>query len=995
MRKTILSKMLCILLAMLIGICGIFPDFGSGYVRQVSAAEPEETEQTILQQYIPKVDLSNVIENGAIMKDEKLQLPSAIMDHKKKADVSWTSSNQNIISDDGTVKWEDQDTSVVLTAHVSLEGVTVTKDFTVPVLSVNGQISSFKEDFLVNSYVAAGDKLKSSYGAGQITYSGSDLIAEDGTISQDIAEASDVTITATFTLGGTSASRTFKVHILPGDSSKYMCYTRIVDSYEQYDENLAFSMYLAYSEDGESYEALNYNSGVLFATGYYRDNVHNMETNLLDYPYLFYLKDGRYAVMSQYLDMGNDQKNPDLKYDEDHKGMVAVYTSSDLLHYSKETFIRLSDDYIKNATCEYDTEAENYVIHWEDVNGNFYKTTMKDVLDQNTIVETKPGNVLCFDSKQTDITDAVPRNIIPVKAEISDHVTKKLRPLVNTDVIVPRIKALSEQDITGSKVTAVYSDGSTSEKEVDWDYSNVDFSKLGSTYTITGTVHSGNGYGFGNALDLEGKCYLYDEEDKIKETYSLTQNWADPNICYWNGKYYFVATNDGNGNIGFYLRESDTIKGLFEEGVRLHKILDKTGDETAFWAPELHVVDGKLSMFFAVSFYARVMQLEGDDPTDPDAWGEVHEVMHDNGKYFNNHAMAIDMTYFEADGKSYVVWSGREERNGWGRGALLYIATCDREKPWILTSDAVLIGGDVYSWESNHGVVNEGAYAVIRDGTIYLTYSGASVDNTYEVGLLKAKVGDDLLDPDNWSKNNYPILSSFAVEGEFGTGHSCFVEDANGELLFVYHARGPKWNSPRTVGVRRVQFDMDGEPNLTLTDENDLLEQYREVTAEVIIADPNAADPADDANTGNTNTGNTNAGNANGDASQAVTPGGQTNPVVPGGQTNPVTPDTPGGSAPVKVKNTSIKNVKVLSNKKARITLAMKVKGIAGYQIRYSVKNSMKSSKMITMKKSSQLSATTGKLKKGKKYYFQVRTYQIVNNKKYYSNWSKKKTVRA
>lgn len=777
MRKTMLSKLLCVFLAALIGAGGVLPCMGRDDAVHVCAASDEETEQVIRQHYVPRVDLSNVIEDGAVMKDGKIVLPSSVVDHKKEAAVSWTSSDQNIIADDGTVRWVDQDTSVILTAHVSLDHVTVTKDFTIPVLSRNGQADSFRKNFLVNSYVAAGDRLKSSYGAGRVSYSGSELVAEDGTVSPDITQASDETVTATFTLDGMSAARTFKVHILPSDASKYMCYTRNVDSYEQYDENLAFSMHLAYSKDGGDYEALNYNSGVLFATGYYRDQRHNMETNLLDYPYLFYLNDGRYAVMSQYLDMGNDQKKPDLKYDEDHKGMVAVYTSDDLLHYSRETFIRLGDDYIKNATCEYDTAAECYVIHWEDVNGKFYKTTMKDVLDQDSVNGTEAGQVLCFPSQKTGITDAVPRNIIPVEAGISDRVTKKLRPFVNTDVIVPPVKALSVQDIVNTKVTAVYSDGSVSEKEVDWDYSGVDFSNMGGKYTITGTVRSGNEYGFGTALDQDGECHLYDENDEVKETYSLTRNWADPNICYWNGKYYFVATNDANGNIGFYLREADTVKGLFEDGVKLYKILDKTKDESAFWAPELHVINGKLTMLFAVSFYARVMQLEGDDPKNPGDWGEVQDVVYEDGKYFNSRAMAIDMTYFEAGGQSYAVWSGREAKYGWDRAALLYIATCDPEKPWILTSDAVQIGGNVYSWESNHGVVNEGAYAVIKDGTVYLTYSGASVDNTYAVGLLKATEGADLLNPDNWTKNNYPILSSFVVEGEFGTGHSSFVKD--------------------------------------------------------------------------------------------------------------------------------------------------------------------------------------------------------------------------
>ncbi len=984
MRKKIVSKIICVSLASILCTCSIAPEMGKMGGQYVLAAEDEDAVvKTISQHFIPKVDLSNVIPDGAVMKDGNITLPSQIRDHGKTADITWTSSDRDIISDDGAIAWVDRDTTVTLTANVSLNGYSVSKEFTVPVLSQSGQMESFKENFLVNSHIAAGDKLPASYGSGSVSYTGTELISGDGAVSGEITETVNTEVTANFTLNGLSASRTFKVCILPKGSSKYMCYTRVVDSYEQYDENLAFSMHLAYSGDGENYEALNYNSGVLFATGYYTDDTNNLVTKLLDYPYLFYLKDGGYAVMSQHLDMGNDQKNPNLQYDEDHKGMVAVYTTDDLLHYGRAKFIKLGDNFIKNATCEYDTAAENYVIHWEDVDGRFYKTTMKDILDENSVIETKEGNVLCFSSKETDITDALPRNIIPVNAQASERVTKKLMPLVNTDIRVPGIKALSGADIEKAKVTAVYSDGSTSEKEVEWDYSNVDFSKLGSTYTITGNVLSGNDYGFGSALDWDGKCdldeeqYIYNKDGNTIKSYdSLTKNWADPNICYWNGHYYFIATNDANGNIGFYLREADTVRGLFEDGVKFYNILDLnkqgvTKDMGAFWAPELHIVNGKLTLFFALNFYARVMQLEGTDPKNPDDWGAMHEVKHDTGKFFHNHAMAIDMTYFEVNGTSYVAWSGRDEKNGWGRGALMYIATCDPEQPWILTSDAILIGGDQYSWESNHGVVNEGGYVVVRDGTVYMTYSGASVDNTYSVGLLKADVEADLLNPDSWTKNNYPILSSFSVEGEFGTGHSSFVKDTNGELLFVYHARGPKWNSARTTGVRRVQFDMDGEPNLTLTDSRDLLEEYRVVTAEVKIADPNEPEVPD------------NSGNG-----QLVNP-----PAGGGGSVQP--PKTDNISSKITLKNTSIKSVKKLSGKKAKVTLTKKVKGVKGYQIRYSLKKNMKASKKVTIKKASKLSVTISKLKKGKKYFVQVRTFKTVNGAKVYSKWSKKKSFKS
>lgn len=71
-------------------------------------------------------------------------------------------------------------------------------------------------------------------------------------------------------------------------------------------------------------------------------------------------------------------------------------------------------------------------------------------------------------------------------------------------------------------------------------------------------------------------------------------------------------------------------------------------------------------------------------------------------------------------------------------------------------------------------------------------------------------------------------------------------------------------------------------------------------------------------------------------------------------------------------------------------------KMVDGYQVRYSLKSTMKQAKMKTVataKKSCKLKV--GKLKPGKRYYVQIRTYKKVDNKKYYSNWSKAKAVRV
>ncbi len=69
-------------------------------------------------------------------------------------------------------------------------------------------------------------------------------------------------------------------------------------------------------------------------------------------------------------------------------------------------------------------------------------------------------------------------------------------------------------------------------------------------------------------------------------------------------------------------------------------------------------------------------------------------------------------------------------------------------------------------------------------------------------------------------------------------------------------------------------------------------------------------------------------------------------------------------------------------------------KVISGYQIRYSKKSSMASSKYVKVGKTSK-GKTIKNLSKKKKYYVQVRNYMTKGGKTYYSKWSAKKTVKT
>ena len=67
----------------------------------------------------------------------------------------------------------------------------------------------------------------------------------------------------------------------------------------------------------------------------------------------------------------------------------------------------------------------------------------------------------------------------------------------------------------------------------------------------------------------------------------------------------------------------------------------------------------------------------------------------------------------------------------------------------------------------------------------------------------------------------------------------------------------------------------------------------------------------------------------------------------------------------------------------------------SGYQIRYSSSSSMKNAKYYTIKSTKTTSKTISKLRSDRKYYVQVRTYKVVKGDRYYSSWSKMKSVRT
>ena len=91
-------------------------------------------------------------------------------------------------------------------------------------------------------------------------------------------------------------------------------------------------------------------------------------------------------------------------------------------------------------------------------------------------------------------------------------------------------------------------------------------------------------------------------------------------------------------------------------------------------------------------------------------------------------------------------------------------------------------------------------------------------------------------------------------------------------------------------------------------------------------------------------------------------------------------------------KGTSISKV-TAQTKGFTVKWKKQAKQTTGYEIQYSTNKKFKKAKTAKKIKAKTTSKNITKLKAQKKYYVRIRTYKKVNGKKYYSDWSKRKSV--
>lgn len=602
-----------------------------------------------------------------------------------------------------------------------------------------------------------------------------------------------------------------------------LSYTRTPIDNVLYDPRLAYSMHLALAGEDGRFAPLNHNSGVLFPRATENaDGSLNPKSVLC--PFVFPAKEG-YGVIAVRT-MGDGEE------DEESRGSAILFLTRDFIDYEELGLIALDTQTVEAVCCNYIGSEDRYRLWWR-AGGAWHSAYTADIRSLQIEERAEDGAVsgafpasaetAGFDpSACADIAGVVPCSAVRITDAEADYLRKKLLTPVNLSVEVPQIAADSGEAalaaLADCRALARYSDGTTVEKRVDWDTSDMDFTKKGS-FSVRGRVR------------------------RPHFPFPVAFHRADPCVCRWEGRYYFIATNDADGNHTLYIRGADSLEGLVDAEETL--ILDSsTYPEIGglLWAPEFHEIEGRLYIFHAATtgefFWEEscLMELkEGGDPACRADWSRPRRIVRKDGSELckAGEVITLDMTCFLWEGSYYVVWSQRQFLPK-DLGAWLYIAKLDPKEPWRLLTDPVLLSKPDYGWGNNHTFVEEGPYALMRGDMLYLTFSAAAVDTSYVVGLLSIKRGMDLLARENWHKKNYPILTSRSVEGEYGTGHNAYVTDEEGVVWNTYHAR-PGTEGVRSSGIRRVHFDMDGEPRLDVTEELDVRDACLEVETTVTI----------------------------------------------------------------------------------------------------------------------------------------------------------------
>lgn len=624
-----------------------------------------------------------------------------------------------------------------------------------------------------------------------------------------------------------------------------LCYTKSgIGTYpdHNYPGHIAYvcdweqSLHLAVSHDGIHFEPLRNNTGILFPKCSYQDGNPKGTTKTLISPWLLRDKDGSFLLCA----VRKNENAPDPQT----TGKMMLFRSKDLVRYDEIGFVTLSEEEVKAPRCVWEPEKKAYYIEWENSADETYRAWSQDL---NRVYGKAPCHAQMKRVSSYDIPGCIPGNMIEISDEKARTLQSYLGVIRNTGVepITARFPVgtpRNKMDLPGA--VCIYSDGSSHRKKVDWDQGALDCidPSVPGVYEITGTVRM-HDWKFPMQLN-----YGAVNPDDVCDP-NVHCGMSDPCVTFLRGRYYLTST--GIQNIA--VRCADTLEGVFSaEPIIVYRVPLEDGQRfSGTWAAELHEIDDVIYLFTTVcpggewtKVKSCVLRCRGDI-CNPDDWEAPVFCQKKDGSLLTEGGISLDMTWFRDGGRDYVMWSDRKIQYGTEplviEPADIYIGTVDPSAPWRLTSAPVCVTRPSYGWDRYETEVLEGPYLLRHGNDLFVTVSGSSTGMTdlYDVGLLHATSGADLLNPDHWTMWPYPFLTKESVPGEYGPGHNNFVKDQeSGDEIMVYHAVPHDENDRslnRQPGLRRVHWAKTGLPYLEMTPERDVAPEYRTVTMKLRI----------------------------------------------------------------------------------------------------------------------------------------------------------------
>uniref|UniRef100_UPI003F491C34 family 43 glycosylhydrolase n=1 Tax=Paenarthrobacter nicotinovorans TaxID=29320 RepID=UPI003F491C34 len=731
--------------------------------------------------------------------------------------ISWSSDKPEIVASNGTVvRPAGADAAVTLTATLSLRSRQIQREFKILVAAEGEQrdLQLVADRFNLGiTHVSSNIVLPVTLGDVSVSWSStrSDLVSSGGRVTRPDAET-EIDLTATFSRGGLTVSRQFDLVVLAKDSGFVGSYITPGDTTRR------DVLHLAVSPDGTNYTAVNNGRGLLYPT---------LGGTRFGNPELFRKPNGTFGLVAP----SNSTST-----------QLYVYDSPDLVTYTNERLVTFSSIEARRVVVDYDNGILAYRIRFQAANGGAWNEVT--TADFTTFSEPVSAAEPSENTGGSYPAGAIEASALPVTAAEYAFVSKTLSRTVNTGVKPFERVETHQGKMVGLPATATveYSGGSTTTMGVEWDSDDVAAVNGGQpgTYKVDGTV--------------------------VRPTYSnpLVERRADPDVTLGDdGWYYFTASyptvsnSDPEGYDRIILRRARTIEGLKTAPETV--IWDEANDPVLnryIWAPELTKIGDDWFILFTAGrngvFDIRPAVLKftgaqfgGEATLNPANWTSLGQVKSLSGDPAFT-AFSLDMTYLEAKGRHYVTWAqyGAD-------GSMLFMAEINPADPTQLITPSMVLSSPKFAWEKNQETnqsIDEGPGFLKHQGRIFASFSAATVDDKYAVGLLVADENADLLDPASWQKMQYPVLSTADVHGQVGPGHNSFTVDEYGNPVIVYHSRTLNdvavpgeasdfgLNDPRRhARAATVHWDSAGLPVFNMTAEEELRPEFKRVQVDVVV----------------------------------------------------------------------------------------------------------------------------------------------------------------